>query len=98
MLNGKQRSYLRGLANVINPVIQLGKDGITDAVINQVDEALEARELIKLTILRNSTLDPREACGILCEATGSEPVQVIGNRFVMYRKSKNKPPQIELPR
>ncbi len=97
MLNGKQRSYLRGLANTISPVIQLGKDGITDNVIKQVNEVLEARELIKLTILRNSTLDPREACDSLCESTGSEPVQVIGNRFVMYRKSKDKP-QIELPR
>lgn len=98
MLNGKQRSYLRGLANTITPVIQLGKDGITDAVIKQVDEVLEARELIKLTILRNSTLDPWEACDTLCEATESEPVQVIGNRFVIYRKSRNKPSQIELPR
>lgn len=98
MLNGKQRSYLRGLANTITPVIQLGKDGITDAVIKQVDEVLEARELIKLTVLRNCTLDPREACDILCEATESDPVQVIGNKFVMYRKSRNKPSQIELPR
>ena len=97
MLSGKQRSYLRGLANTINPVIQLGKEGITDGVIKQVDEVLEARELIKLTILRNSVLDPREACDELCQATGSEPVQVIGNRFVIYRKSKDKP-QIELPR
>jgi RNA-binding protein len=98
MLNGKQRSYLRGLANTIPPVIQLGKDGITDAVIKQVDDVLESRELIKLTILRNSILDPREACDMLCEATGSDPVQVIGNRFAIYRKSKNKPPQIVLPR
>jgi len=98
MLNGKQRSYLRGLANTIIPVIQLGKDGITDAVIKQVDEVLEARELIKLTVLRNCMLDPREACDILCEATESDPVQVIGNKFVLYRKSRNKPSQIELPR
>lgn len=96
MISSKQRAYLRSLANTINPVLLIGKGGIDDNVISQADEVLEARELIKVGILRNSLLEPREACGILCEATGAEPVQVIGNRFVIYRPSKEEP-TITLP-
>lgn len=96
MITSKQRSYLRSLANNIEPIVQIGKEGIDDRVLNQIDEALEARELIKLTVLKNSFLTAREACDEVCERLSSEPVQVIGNRFVIYRKSKNKS-KIELP-
>lgn len=96
MITSKQRSYLRSLANNIEPIVQIGKEGIDERVLNQIDEALEARELIKLTVLKNSLLTAREACDEVCEKLSSEPVQVIGNRFVIYRKSKNKS-KIELP-
>jgi RNA-binding protein len=91
MITSKQRSFLRSLANGIDPVLLIGKGGIDENVIKQADEVLEARELIKVGILRNSDLESREACGIICEATGAEPVQVIGNRFVVYRQSNEKP-------
>lgn len=96
MITSKQRSYLRSLANTLTPVVQIGKEGVNEAVLKQIDEVLEARELIKLTILRNSDYETREACGAICEALEAEPVQVIGNRFVIYRKSKDDP-QIQLP-
>jgi RNA-binding protein len=97
MLTGKQRSYLRSMGNTIEPIVQIGKDGIDDGIINQIDEALEAREIIKITVLRNSLIDAREACEEVCSETGADPVQVIGNRFIVYRRSKEKP-IIELPK
>lgn len=96
MLTSKQRSYLRSIGNTFNPIIQIGKNGIDEAVLAQIDQALEARELIKLTILRNSLLEARETCHDICDAIGAEPVQVIGNKFIIYRRSKEKP-TIELP-
>lgn len=97
MLTGKQRSYLRSMGNTIEPIVQIGKDGIDEGIINQIDEALEAREIIKITVLRNSLIDAREACEEVCSETGADPVQVIGNRFIVYRRSKEKP-AIELPK
>jgi len=88
MLTGKQRSYLRSLANTIQPIFQVGKGGITENVIKQFDEALEARELVKATVLRNSSADAREVCEEIAQYTGAEIVQVIGNKFVLYRESK----------
>lgn len=96
MITSKQRSYLRGLANGIESIVQIGKEGIDERVLHQIDEALEAREIIKLNVLKNSLLTAREACDMVCEALKAEPVQVIGNKFVIYRPSKNKP-KIELP-
>lgn len=96
MLNSKQRSYLRALGNSIEPIILIGKEGVSQGIINGAEEALEARELLKVSILKNSLLDAREACSELCEATGADPVQVIGNKFIIYRKSKEKP-SIQLP-
>lgn len=97
MLTGKQRSYLRSLGNTLDTIIQVGKDGIDESFLAQVDGALEARELIKLSVLRNSDYDAREACSEICEGVKAEPVQVIGNRFLIYRKSTEKP-KIELPK
>lgn len=89
-MTGKQRSFLRSMANNLDSVLQIGKDGIDEKVIKQADEVLEARELIKVGVLKNSMIDVREACGILCRATGAQPVQVIGNKFVIYRPSSTK--------
>ena len=84
----KQRAALRSMANTIDPVLHIGKDGINDNLVQQAWDALEARELIKATVQRNSPLTAREACEELCERTHAEPVQVIGSRFVMYRKAR----------
>jgi RNA-binding protein len=96
MINGKQRAYLRGLANSMEPILHVGKDGIGENLIRQADSALEARELFKGTVLQNSPISAREALDQLCEATGAEPVQTVGNRFVLYRARK-KDPEIVLP-
>jgi len=84
----KQRAALRSMANTIQPVLHIGKDGINDNLVQQAWDALEARELIKVTVQRNAPLDAREACEALCERTHAEPVQVIGSRFVIYRKAR----------
>jgi len=96
MITSKQRSYLRGLAHNIVPIFQIGKMGIEDNFLKQVDLALESRELIKLTVLNNSGLTAKEASEILCDELSCEGVQVIGNKLVLYRKSSKKP-KIELP-
>ncbi len=96
MLTGKQRGYLRSLANTIPPIFQVGKDGITGNVIKQFDDALEARELVKASVLKNSPKSTREVCEEIAKATGAEIVQVIGNKFVLYRESKENK-VIELP-
>lgn len=87
-MTGKQRAYLRSLANTIDSILQVGKGGINDNLIKQVDEALEARELIKLNVLDTSPIDAKEAMNELAEATGSVAVTAIGKRFVLYRESK----------
>lgn len=89
-LTSKQRAQLRSMANGIDTILQVGKDGLTENLIRQANEALEARELIKGRVLDSSLLTAREACEKLCRATRSEPVQVIGSRFVLYRKSHRK--------
>ncbi len=97
MITSKQRAYLRGLANTAETIFQIGKGGITDNLVAQVEDALEARELIKLKVLETCEYTPREAAGILAERCGAEPVQCIGARLVLYRESK-KNKQIKLPR
>ena len=88
-MTSKERARLRGLASTENTVIQIGKSGITDAVIASVDTALTARELIKGKVLESSMLTAREACEQLAEAVGAEPVQAIGTIFVLYRKKQD---------
>ena len=91
-LTSKQRAQLRGLANSIDTIIQIGKDGIGENLIQQVNDALEARELIKGRVLDNNIeYDARLAAQTLAEATRSEVVQVIGTKFVLYRESHSKP-------
>ena len=89
-LTSKQRSQLRSLANSIDTILHVGKDGIGENLIKQADDALEARELIKGRVLESAMLTPREACQTLARLTRSEPVQVIGTKFVLYRESHSK--------
>ncbi len=91
-LTSKQRAQLRGLANTIDTIIQIGKDGIGENLIKQADDALEARELIKGRVLDNNIeYDARLAAAELAKATRSEVVQVIGTKFVLYRESHSRP-------
>lgn len=94
-ISSKQRAQLRGIAMNLDTVIQVGKGGISENLINSVCAALEARELIKGRVLENSMLTAREACDALCEACKAEPVQVIGTKFVLYKRNQ-KEPKIEL--
>ena len=89
-LTSKQRAQLRGLANSIDTILHVGKDGLGDNLVKQVDDALEARELIKGRVLENAMLTSREAAEVLASATRSEVVQVIGTKFVLYRPSHKK--------
>lgn len=90
-LTSKQRAQLRGIANGIDTIVHIGKDGITDNVAKQANDALEARELIKGRVLENSPLSPREGAEELARATRSQVVQVIGTKFVLYRETHSKP-------
>lgn len=94
-LTSKQRAKLKALANKTDTIMQIGKGGITDAVVRQTEQALAARELIKLRVLESALLTPREACDALCEELGADGVQVIGTRFVIYRRNE-KEPKIEI--
>ena len=97
-LTSKQRAQLRGLANNIDTILHIGKDGIGDNLIRQADDALEARELIKGKVLENSMLSAREGAEELARATRSQVVQVNGTKFVLYREthSKEKDKRIKL--
>lgn len=96
MLTGKQKSFLRSEAHHLQPLFQIGKNGLTEAVIHQVEEALEAKELIKVNVLQNCDEDKDEIAGKLVEREGIELVQIIGNIIVLYKESKEKK-RIELP-
>lgn len=91
MLTSKQRASLRSLANGMDTIFQLGKGGVNDNFIAQVDDALTARELIKLRILESSMYTAREAADEIAPLVGAEVVQVIGTKFVLYRQNKEKP-------
>lgn len=97
MLSSKQRAYLRGLANNIDTIVYVGKGGMTEQIVKQVDDALAAREIIKGKCLDNCPLTPREAADILCEKTNSDSVQIIGSKFVLYRPDPDEP-VIKLPK
>lgn len=95
-MTSKQRAYLKSLAMNIDPIYQVGKASLTPELTKGLDEALEARELIKVTVLKNCLDDPKEIAIVLGERTQSEVVQVIGKKIVLYRPSKEKK-KIELP-
>ncbi|MBR5468537.1 MAG: YhbY family RNA-binding protein [Firmicutes bacterium] len=96
MLTSKQRAYLRGLANGIDPIFHVGKGGVTPEFTDSVEKALDARELVKINVLDNNLLGPREVAQTIAERTHADVVQVIGNRFVLYKAAKK--PVIELPK
>lgn len=87
-MTSKQRAYLKGLASTMDSILQVGKGSINDQMIKQVNDALEARELIKGNVLQNSDYEVREIAEELAEKTNSEVVHTIGKRFVLYRESK----------
>lgn len=90
MITSKQRSILRGLGNALNPIVQIGKDGLSENAVSGVDLVLEARELVKIKVLKNCETEPKELLHLLAEKTGSDVVQVIGNIGLLYRKSSKK--------
>lgn len=91
MLNSKDRAKLRGLANTIQPILQVGKGGISENLIIQIIDALEARELIKITVLQNADETPRDIAENLAYEAGCEVVQVVGNKVTLYKPSANNP-------
>lgn len=99
MITGKQRAYLRKMAHQLEPIFQIGKEGVTDALIDGLNKALTKREILKVHILETAMLDTRDTCNYVAERLGAEPVQAIGNKFIIYRKSdEEKYRKIELPR
>lgn len=96
MLSGKQKRYLRGLASTEDAVVQLGKAGLTDSTITSLNEALEARELVKVKVLKNSPEEAKDIASILSEKTEAELVQIVGKNIVLY-KARKKEPGIILP-
>ena len=99
MITGKQRAFLRKEGHTLRPVMQIGKEGISDAVIAAIDEVLEKRELVKFSILENAMLDTRDTCNEIAARLNAEPVQAIGGKFILYRRSSNeKNRRIEIPK
>ncbi len=96
VLKGKERSYLKSLSNTLEPILIIGKNGVTDNVIKQLDDALEARELIKIKLLDNSGLDAKEVANDVAKVLKAEFVQSIGSKFTIYRKAKE--PKINIPK
>ena len=88
-MTSKQRSYLKGLAMTMDPILQIGKSSVTPELTAAIAEALEARELIKITVLKNCLDDGRSIAEVLAERTRSEVVQVIGKKIVLYKPAKD---------
>lgn len=97
MLTGKQRAYLKSMANKMDPLFQIGKNGVTENFIEQLKEALETRELIKIKVLNNSMLEADEVARELCERAEAEFVQSIGSKVVVYKESEENK-EINLPK
>lgn len=96
-MTSKQRAYLRGLANTIDAIFQIGKGGISDVLLEQLDNALEARELIKITVLETAPGSAKELAQDIADGTNSMVVQTVGNKITLFRQKK-KNSKIELPR
>ena len=97
MISSKQRSFLRGLAQTTDATVFIGKQGLTDNVINEIEVGLNTRELVKVKIQEGCLLDPKATANEMAEKLNAEFVQAIGRKFVLYRESKDNK-QIELPR
>ena len=99
MLTGKQRAYLRGMASVKDPVTQIGKNGITEPLVKTLSDALDAHELIQVTVLETCPVSAKEALEYLAAALHAEPVQAIGRKITLYRMQKDPDKRrISLPR
>ncbi len=96
-MTSKQRAYLKSLAMVMDPIFQIGKASITPELTGAINEALEARELIKINVLQNCLDDPKELANTLAERTHSQIVQVIGKKIVLYKEGKEDKKKIVLP-
>lgn len=96
-MTSKQRAYLKSLAMKMEPIFQVGKGSVTPEFTASVSEALEARELIKISVLQNCLDDPREIAAVLAERTRSQVVQVIGKKIVLYKEGKQDKKKIQLP-
>ena len=96
-MTSKQRSYLKGLAMNLDPIFQIGKSSMTPGLTQAIAEALEARELIKLSVLKNCADDPSELAQLVAERTRSQVVQVIGKKIVLYKEGKDNKKKIVLP-
>ena len=96
-MTSKQRAYLKSLAMTMDPVFQVGKSSVTPEMVQALDDVLEARELIKISVLNNCMDDPKEVASTIAGRTRSQVVQVIGKKIVLYRESKTKK-KIELPK
>ncbi len=90
MLNSRQRAQLRGMANSYDTILQVGKSGISEQTVKQVDDALESRELVKLRRLETAPDTARETADLIAAKVNADVVQVIGSKFILYRPSKNK--------
>ncbi|QYE98499.1 YhbY family RNA-binding protein [Paraclostridium sordellii] len=91
MLKGKQRAYLRSIANTLKPITQIGKEGVTESFLDQLEDMLKAREIVKVSILENAGLDAKETANAICEALRAEFVQAIGFKFTIYKKNEESP-------
>lgn len=99
MITGKQRAWLRKEAHMSEPLFQIGKEGVTEQLLNAVEEALEKREILKIRILETALLDTKQTCNEVAAALNAEPVQAIGNKFIIYRQAREeKHRKIELPK
>lgn len=96
-MTSKQRAYLKSLAMLTEPILQIGKSSLTPEFTKSVSEALEARELVKISVLQNCMDDPRQLAQMLAERTGSQVVQVIGKKIVLYKEGKKEKKKIILP-
>jgi len=90
-MTSKQRAYLRGLANSINPIFQIGKSGLSENLLKQLDDALEARELIKINVLENSGEDVKSLGNTIADSINAVCVQTVGNKITLYRARKKNP-------
>lgn len=97
-MTSKQRAYLRSLAMTMDPIFQVGKGSLSPELIEAVREAVDARELIKISVLKNCMDDPREIAEVLAERTRSQVVQVVGKKITLYKEGKKDKKKIELPK
>ena len=97
-MTSKQRAYLKSLAQTMEPIFQIGKNSLTPEHTKASAEALEARELIKVSVLQNCMDDPKEIASLVAERTRSQVVQVIGKKIVLYKEGKEEKKKIVLPK